>query len=105
MQCRSCHVRLDYEDNYCRKCGAAVEILDVQVVHSEPAGPVSTLRAAALPVVRSSATVIVAGTLLRFAVRQLIGRGSARGVLPFGRRSLGAGEVEEVFFYRRQRAD
>ena len=104
MRCRACQARLDYDDNYCRKCGAAVEILDIEVVRGGPVRPVTSLRAAAVPAVTSGATVIVAGALLRFALRQLLGRPS-RGVFPFGRRPLASGEVEEIFYYRRTRAD
>ncbi|HZU77805.1 MAG TPA: hypothetical protein VFA70_13635 [Dehalococcoidia bacterium] len=105
MLCRACHARLDYDDNYCRKCGAAVEVLDVQVVRSEPAGPLATFRDAALPVVKSGATLLVASAVIRFAARQLLGRASQRSLFPFGQRPLRAGEVEELLIYRRTRAD
>jgi hypothetical protein len=108
MQCRTCRARLTVEDNYCRKCGAAVEVIDVQVVRTTPAGPVATLRSAALPIVKQSATVFVAGTLLRLAVKQLISRqASGQRLLPWGNRSIDSKDesiVEEVLYYRRVKA-
>lgn len=104
MRCRACHARLTPADNYCRKCGAAIEYIDTQVVRTAPAGPAATLRAAALPVVRQSATVVVAGTLLRVALKYwLDGRNARRGLslLPH---DGGNDDVEEVLFYRRFRS-
>jgi hypothetical protein len=95
---------LNEADNYCRKCGAAVEIVDVAVVRHGPAAPVSTLRAVALPAVTQGAAVIVAGALLRFAVKQLLAwQFSGRGPLGLRRRQDGAGGtvVEELLYYRR----
>jgi hypothetical protein len=49
----------------------------------------------------------LAGTLLRFAIRQFLGRHEAigRSLIPFGRRGAPAGDVvEEVLYYRRSRA-
>jgi len=57
--------------------------------------------------VAQGATVILAGTLLRFAIRQFLGRHKAigRSLIPFGRRGAPAGDVvEEVLYYRRSRA-
>src|SRR5205823_1711400 len=108
MRCRSCHAHLSDNDNYCRKCGAAVEILDVQVVQRSPARQVANLRATAMPVVTSGATAIVAGTILRFALRRLFSRPepALRNLLPFARREpLAAGDVEEVLYYRRSRGN
>src|SRR6266851_3486400 len=51
MRCRACRARLSYEDNYCRKCGAAVDVYDVEVVQTGPARQVTALRQAAIPVV------------------------------------------------------
>jgi len=107
MNCRSCHARLQFNDNYCRKCGAAVDIVDVEVIRTSQSRQVSTIRAAAVPVVAQGATVILAGTLLRFAIRQFLGRHEAigRSLIPFGRRGAPAGDVvEEVLYYRRSRA-
>ena len=107
MDCRACHARLEFNDNYCRKCGAAVDIVDVEVVRTTQARQVATLRAAAMPVVAQGATMIVLGTLLKFAFRQLLGRrdSGARSLLPFGRRDGPAqGEIVEELYYRRTRA-
>ncbi len=112
MNCRSCRVRLEYDDNYCRKCGAAVDIVEVEVIRSSPArqlSTVSTMRQAALPVVAQGATMLVAGTIVKFALRQLFARrndNTVRSLLPFGRRTAddGGGVVEELLYYRRSRA-
>jgi hypothetical protein len=104
MQCRSCRARLADADNYCRKCGAAVEIIDVDVVRRGPASPAPTFRDTALPALTQGAAVIVAGTLLRFAVKHLIARQlSGRGPLSLQRRQGAAGGavVEELIYYRR----
>ncbi len=103
MQCRSCHARLNEADNYCRKCGAAVEIIDVEVVRRGPALPAPTLREAALPVLTQGAAVIVAGTVLRMLVKHLIARQiSGRGPLSLQRRQSSDGAVvEELIYYRR----
>lgn len=109
MHCRSCRARLTYADNYCRKCGAAVEIVDVQVVHAAPGGPVSALREAALPAVTQGAALIAVGTLLRLALKYLVGpQLSGRGVRPFARRDAARVEgdgavIEELVYYRRVR--
>ncbi len=103
MQCRTCHARLDGADNYCRKCGAAAEIIDVEVVRSTPGRQITPLRAA-LPVVTRGATVLLTSALLRFAVRQLLAGDTPSSLLPFGRRSRPAGDVEEeILYYRRSR--
>jgi len=103
MQCRSCRARLNEADNYCRKCGAAVEIIEVEVVRRGPALPAPTLREAALPVLTQGAAVIVAGTVLRMLVKHLIARQlSGRGPLSLQRRQANDGAVvEELIYYRR----
>ncbi len=108
MDCHACHTRLEYKDNYCRKCGAAVDIVEVEVVHRSPArqvSAVSTLRQAALPVVARSATMLVAGTLVKFALQQLFARRDVapRSLLPFGRRGADS-DFEELLYIRRSRA-
>jgi hypothetical protein len=103
--CRACGRSLHHDDNYCRKCGAAVDVFELDVVSAPPPGPVATLRAAAVPAVTSGASMIVAGALLRFALRQIFGRGSRRRLAPFGDRQLGAGEIEEIIYYRRRRIE
>ena len=102
MRCRACHVRLQPADNYCRKCGAAVDYIDVPVVRSEPAGPVAQLRAAALPVATQGAAAVAAGALLRFAIRRwLTARTARRSFSLIGR---DGDTVEEVLLYRRVRS-
>jgi hypothetical protein len=106
MRCRSCQARLTYEDNYCRKCGAAVDIVEVEVVRSSPARELSTIRAAAVPVVAQGTAMIAAGALLRFAIKAFLSHRQApsRGLLPSGRgAALADGEVEELVYYRRTR--
>lgn len=104
MLCRTCHCRLDYQDNYCRKCGAAAEVVDVEVIRSTPGRQVAPLRAA-LPVVTRGATVLLASALLRLALRQFVFRDSPlRTMTPYGRRGHDEGVVEEEFaYYRRTR--
>jgi hypothetical protein len=106
MQCRSCRAWLNEADNYCRKCGAAVEmieVIDASVVRRGPAQPAPTLREAALPMLTQGAAVIVAGTVLRMVVKHLIARQlSGRG--PFGlqrRPGTDGAVVEELIYYRR----
>jgi hypothetical protein len=96
---------MEYEDNYCRKCGAAVDVVEVELVRSSQSREVSTIRKAALPVVARGTAVIVAGTLLRILAKQLVGRQvTTRGLLPFNRApALRTGEVEELLYYRRTR--
>src|SRR4051794_26623072 len=98
IECRSCGVRLHHQDNYCRKCGAAVDVFETQLVEPAPPGPVATLRAAAVPAVTSGASMVVAGALVRFAFKQLFKRSASRHLLSAGERSLGAGEIEEIFY-------
>jgi hypothetical protein len=101
MRCRACHARMQPIDNYCRKCGAAVEYIDVPVVREELAGPVAQLRAAALPVATRGAAVVVAGTLLRFALRSWFeARAARRSISLLGH---DGGTVEETLIYRRVR--
>ncbi|HLZ70477.1 MAG TPA: hypothetical protein VKV26_11305 [Dehalococcoidia bacterium] len=106
MHCRSCRARLNEADNYCRKCGAAVEILDVEVVRRGPAAPAPTLREAALPMLTQGAAMIVAGALLRFAVKHVLARQLSNRGLPGLQRQRGASGgmvVEELLYYRRVR--
>jgi len=106
MRCRSCQARLEYDDNYCRKCGVAAEVYGLQVINAAPPAPPATFREVAVPAVAQATTVLVAGTLFRFALKQLLGRqSSGRSILPFGRREtpLAGDVVEEVTYYRRFR--
>ena len=103
MHCRACRARLNEADNYCRKCGAAVEVIEVEVVRRGPSLPAPTLREAALPVLTQGAAVIVAGTVLRMLVKHLIARQfSGRGPFSMQRRPSNDGAVvEELLYYRR----
>ena len=119
MRCRACELLLDIEDNYCRKCGAAVRVLDVtpvpqraEVVRVGPSAP-ALLVGAAAPLA-TGAAAIAAGALMRFAIRRAM-----RGLVGDTLRSRpaapartttqdtpkpapgGATQVTEVFWYRR----
>ena len=106
MRCRACAARLTYDDNYCRKCGAAADVIDVEVVQSTPARQVATLRQAAMPVVAQGTAMLVAGALLRFGLRMLLNRQQSAVPdafrRPFGQGSaLANGEIEEILYIRR----
>lgn len=117
MRCRACDLPLDPDDNYCRKCGAPVRVLDVapMSVHTDmvkvsPSAP-ALIAGAARPLATGAAAV-AAGALVRFALRQAL-RSLTRG----GRTSTTTGasrpaahehesparhiEIAEVIWYRR----
>jgi hypothetical protein len=118
MRCRACEMPLDPDDNYCRKCGAPVRVLDATpvAVHSDavtiaPSAP-ALLAGAARPLATGAAAV-AAGALVRFALRQAL-RGlvrPARSAAPTPAApsravtAQGRGErfveIAEVIWYRR----
>jgi hypothetical protein len=117
MRCRACDIPLDPDDNYCRKCGAPVRVLDVapgavhtDVVRVGPSAP-ALIVGAARPLATGAAAV-AAGALVRFALRQAL-RGLTRGGrAPAATASrppasaeragvLHQVEIAEVFWYRR----
>jgi predicted amidophosphoribosyltransferase len=110
MRCETCHTLLDADDNYCRKCGAPVQIAPVPAVRQ--AQPPALFRSTAAPLATGAAAV-AATAVLKWAVRQAV-RGILAGDMP--RRSLARREPEpvvpvraarqprgvvEIFWYRR----
>jgi hypothetical protein len=111
MHCSRCHLPIDSEDNYCRKCGSAVDVIDVPAVRSE-SKPARRWRSGS-PTVARGVALVAAGAVLRVLVEQAVrvvaaralsDNSHARRALPFAGRSLlrGAEEIE-VFWYRRIR--
>lgn len=119
MLCRACDISLDSEDNYCRRCGAPVRVIELAgrsertaVVRVGPSVP-AIVAGAARPLVAGAATV-AAGALVRFALRRavqgLVANVAAPRVRPAGR-SLraadqpatppGGVQVIELLWYRR----
>jgi hypothetical protein len=83
MRCRACAILLDPDDNYCRKCGAPVRVLDpapagerTPVVRVGPTAP-ALIAGAAAPLATGAAAV-AAGALVRFALRRAL-RGLVAG--------------------------
>ena len=119
MRCRACEMLLDPDDNYCRRCGAAVQVLAVEpvrgrqaVVRVGPSAP-ALLAGAAAPLATGAAAV-AAGALVRFALRHAVrglAGGAGRSRLSPAARALtgrdegptpaGTVQVTEVFWYRR----
>lgn len=116
MQCAACELPLDAEDNYCRRCGAAVRVIAAtlpperrEVVRIGPSAP-ALLAGAARPLATGAAAV-AAGALVRFALRRAL-RGLAGPTLTPRTRdravarteetsSTAAIQVTETFWYRR----
>ena len=111
-ECRACQIALDSDDNYCRRCGAPVRVVDLatiqyrtSAVHVGPTAP-SVLAAAARPVATTAAAVAGAA-LVRFALRRAV-RGLVAPARPRATRALeesagGGVEVTEIIRYRRYR--
>ena len=116
MRCMTCDLVLAAEDNYCRRCGAPVRVVAVTprdarpaVVHVGPsAGGVVTATARPLA---AGAAAVVAGAVVRFAVRRMVrgldGEGVRSRSAPTrallageGRLPRGAIEVTEVYYRR-----
>jgi hypothetical protein len=117
MICRACELRLDPEDNYCRKCGAAVRVIEMpavaersEVVRVGPSAP-ALIVSAARPIATGAAAV-AAGALVKFAMRRAV-----RGLVGGAAKSVPASrslarreepvpaprtvEVTEVIWYRK----
>ncbi|MGD9892152.1 MAG: hypothetical protein AB7R89_18855 [Dehalococcoidia bacterium] len=116
MRCETCDILLDADDNYCRKCGAAVQVESMSVVR-QTAQPPALFRSTAAPLATGAAAV-AATALLRWVIGQAV-----RGLLTDDRprrdtsksRALSrrdtaveaapsvqnAEETVEVFWYRR----
>jgi zinc-ribbon domain len=108
MQCSRCGLSMSTEDNFCRKCGAAVNIIDVPAVRGE-AVPARFWRQAG-PAVARGVALVAAGAALRLLIgqatrlasgRPLLDDGAARKLIPFSGR--GTGEEVEILWYRRVR--
>jgi hypothetical protein len=116
MRCETCDYLLDADDNYCRKCGAAVHVETMSVVN-QAAQPPALFRSTAAPLATGAAAV-AATALLRWVIGQAV-----RGLLsddrpprdPSRSRALSrrdappeavasgqsAQETVEIFWYRR----
>lgn len=113
MQCSRCGLQLSLDDNFCRHCGAATEIIDVPAVRRE-ARAVSVWKGAK-PAVARGVALIAAGAMLRYvaawAGKAMLSRTladdptSLRHLVPFGREPAGerGGEELEILWYRRVR--
>ena len=122
IQCRGCGLTLGDEDNYCRRCGAAVRVVEITTARSEPLtlpSPQAVIAATAAPLATGVAA-IAAGAIVRFAVKQAVralvsgsGRAAVRGLTTTTPRAAVPREPEapappavptqitEVFWYRR----
>jgi hypothetical protein len=79
MHCAACDLALADDDNYCRRCGASVRVVAVAAPERavEPAGTTAlSLLAGASRPLATGAAAVVAGALVRFAVRR-----AARGLV------------------------
>jgi hypothetical protein len=108
MHCSACETPIAADDNYCRKCGMPVNIIDVPAVRAETTA-VSTWNAAKPALVRGVA-LVAAGALLRALagpiIRTALPRtfsGGRRDLLPLGGREAEAAEDIEILWYRRIR--
>jgi zinc-ribbon domain len=114
MQCSNCGVRISSDDNFCRKCGRAVTIIDVPAVRG-PAVPARVWQGAR-PAVARGVVLIAAGAVLRLLVGRAgkailtralsLGESSERRrFLPFpgARGTYDSGEELEILWYRRTR--
>jgi hypothetical protein len=73
LRCPGCDSPHDPEDNYCRRCGAALRVTRVPMVRGEQSyAPVAWRET--MPVVARGAAVVAAGTLAEAILRRLIGR-------------------------------
>jgi hypothetical protein len=108
MHCSRCLLPIGSDDQFCRKCGSAVEIIDVPAVRGE-ARSMRVWRDVR-PAVTRGVALVAAGAVLRVLVGQAIRILSSRSAadnrsLPFlNGRSINRGSEEiEVFWYRRIR--
>lgn len=101
FRCPRCDSPYDPEDNYCRRCGAALHAGRVPMVRDERSYAPVPWRTT-MPVVARGAVVVAAGTLAEAILRRLIGRALRRRSRPSGgqgrlpaRRKLEKTEVME----------
>lgn len=116
MRCETCDLLLDPEDNYCRNCGAAVQLAQVPAVRPQ-AQPPALFRSTAAPLATGAAAV-AATALLRWAlgaaVKGLMAEDRPRRDAPAKGRTLARREPSpaaesgrdpkqtiEIFWYRR----
>lgn len=106
MHCTGCEMPLDAEDNYCRNCGEAIQVVPLPAVR-QFAQPPAIVRAAAVPIA-SGAVVVAATAIARWALGQAV-RGILAGPSAGRRREAAArplpsprvGETVEFLWYRR----
>jgi hypothetical protein len=112
MHCSRCSLPISPDDNFCRKCGTAVTVIDVPAVRRE-AVPARVWRAAP-PALARGVALVAAGAMLRFALgqtarllssRSLADGDGGRKILPFsgGRSFARSGDEVEILWYRRVR--
>jgi hypothetical protein len=70
MRCETCDILLDVGDNYCRKCGSAVQVETLSVVR-QTAQPPALFRSTAAPLATGAAAV-AATALLRWVIGQAV---------------------------------
>ena len=113
MRCDTCDTALDAEDNYCRRCGAAVQLAPPPALRQ--AQPPALFRSTAAPLATGAAAV-AATALLRWAVgravRGMIAADSPRRAATPSRRAAepptavrGPKEIVEFVWYRRTLRD
>lgn len=108
MRCHACDIALDTGDNYCRRCGAPVRVVELvtttghrDVVTVGPSAP-ALLAVAARPIAAGAVTV-AAGALVRYALRRAVRGRSAAPARALSRSTPppSTTTVTEVFWYRR----
>lgn len=70
MRCQVCDILLDEDDNYCRRCGAAVQVSQAPTVRAAPQPP-ALFRSTAAPMATGTA-LVVGAAVLRWALRQAL---------------------------------
>ena len=120
MRCTTCDLLLDAEDNYCRNCGAAVQVVQVPAVRPQ-AQPPALFHTTAAPLATGAAAV-AATAILRWALTQavkgLLADDRPRREAPARSRSLARRDAPaaattarepkqtvEIFWYRRTLRD
>jgi len=107
MYCSGCDAPVATDDNYCRKCGMPVNIIDVPALRSQT----TSIRTwdAAKPALARGVALVAAGALLRAlagpVLRAALPRAfsGGRGLLPLDEPGPQAGEDVEIIWYRRIR--
>lgn len=109
MHCPRCGLPIAADDNYCRKCGLAINVIDVPALRSRD----MPARAwdAARPAITRGIALMAAGAVLRVVIGQAAKFAfphafpdSSQRLPPFsGGRPTGDGDDIEVLWYRRVR--